>query len=352
MAADLMDRGFDVLLHADPLHRAALDAIIHGNGLQATGVVTGRFVPRLTTCLTEALGFSTTVVVALPASAHDGLIAALADHDLGEHTLIGINGNFFVLAAARVIAARLIVETSTAPFAARVRGNVVHLKGRKAMMWAGGKTLPGVADQARVQQTIGMPLQWLPSALAVDLCCVTGVIHPAPTLMNAGRIESTAGDFLFYREGMTSAVGKVMHAVDDERRAIAAALGLRVPSALDMMNRYYGLCHDSLSRFAFHSEVHNLQKSAPKSLAHRYLLQDIPYVLAPWAALGRRLGVATHAIHALIHLATLANGGPVAAVGRTLESIGLHRLTPAQLGRLAVGKDAVAGMSHDAAPAL
>lgn len=352
MAADLLDRGFDVLLHAHPGHRGALDAITRGNGLEATGVVSGRFRPRLTTCLTEALGFSTTMVVALPASAHDGLIAALADHDLGEHTLIGINGNFFVLAAAHVIAARLIVETSTAPFAARVRGNVVTLKGRKAMMWAGGQTLPGVADRDLVQQILGMPLQWLPSALAVDLCCVTGVIHPAPTLMNAGRIESTEGDFFFYREGMTSAVGKVMHAVDDERCAIAAALGLQVPSALGMMNRYYGQCHESLSRFAFHSDVHNLQKSAPKSLEHRYLLQDIPYVLAPWAALGQRLGVATQAIQALIHLATLANGGPVAAVGRTLESIGLHRLTATQLGRLAVGKDADPGTGHAAIPAL
>src|SRR5690606_29550939 len=129
---------------------------------------------------------------------------------------------------AHVLAARLLVETSTAPFAARVRGNVVTLKGRTAMMWAGGQTLPGAADRTLVQQILGVPLQWLPSALAVDLCCVTGVIHPAPTLMNAGRIESTEGDFFFYREGMTSAVGKVMHAVDDERCAIAAALGLQV----------------------------------------------------------------------------------------------------------------------------
>jgi opine dehydrogenase len=167
---------------------------------------------------------------------------------------------------------------------------------------------------------------------------VTGVIHPAPMLMNAGRIESTAGDFLFYREGMTSAVGKVMHAVDMERCAIASGLGLALPSALEMMNRYYGLHHDDLSSFAFHSHVHNVEKSTPDSLQHRYLLQDIPYVLTPWAALGRRLGVATRAIDSLIRLACLATGETAMGGERTLASIGLDRLTASQLSRLAVGE--------------
>lgn len=340
MAADLMASGFDVLLHAHPHHRRVLDAISKGGGLQATGLVTGRFLPRLTTCLVEALEFSTTVVVALPASAHDGLIAALAGHDLRSHCLIGINGNFFVLGAARVVSAGLVVETSTSPFAARVRGNVVNLRGRKAMMWAGGQRMPDVQEKALVQRVFSMPLEWMSSALAVDLSCVTGVMHPAPMLMNAGRIESTVEGFLFYREGMTRAVGKVMHAVDDERCAIAAALGLALPSALGIMNRYYGLSHDCLSGFAAHSEVHNVEKSAPTSLEHRYLSQDIPYVLAPWAALGQRLGVPTPTIDALMRLASLATGGPTAGRGRTLESIGLDRLTARELGRLALGEAA------------
>ena len=338
MAVDLVQRGFDVLLYADPGHRRSLDAIDAAGGLTAKGIRTGHVAPRLSTRLSDALEFSDHLIVALPASAHDALIAALVMHDLRSHTLIGINGNFFVLAAARRISARLIAETSTAPFAARVRGNVVTVKGEKAMMWAGAGAPPTASDRERVQRCFSMPLEWMPSALAVDLCCVTGVIHPAPMLMNAGRIESTAGDFLFYREGMTSAVGKVMHAVDMERCAIASGLGLALPSALEMMNRYYGLHHDDLSSFAFHSHVHNVEKSTPDSLQHRYLLQDIPYVLTPWAALGRRLGVATRAIDSLIRLACLATGETAMGGERTLASIGLDRLTPTQLGQLALGK--------------
>src|SRR6516225_9470641 len=41
------------------------------------------------------------------------------------------------------------------------------------------------------------------------------VIHPAVTLLNAALIERTGGDFMFYEEGVTEAVGHLMKAVDD-----------------------------------------------------------------------------------------------------------------------------------------
>jgi opine dehydrogenase len=49
------------------------------------------------------------------------------------------------------------------------------------------------------------------------------VIHPAVTLLNAALIEHTGGNLMFYEEGVTEAVGRVMKAVDDERLAIARA---------------------------------------------------------------------------------------------------------------------------------
>ena len=51
------------------------------------------------------------------------------------------------------------------------------------------------------------------------------VIHPAVTLLNAGLLERTGGDFLFYEEGVTESVGRLIEAVDHERLAIAARAG-------------------------------------------------------------------------------------------------------------------------------
>ena len=56
------------------------------------------------------------------------------------------------------------------------------------------------------------------------------VIHPAVTLLNAGLLERTGGDFLFYEEGVTESVGRLIEAVDEERLAIAAALGVTILS--------------------------------------------------------------------------------------------------------------------------
>ena len=55
------------------------------------------------------------------------------------------------------------------------------------------------------------------------------VIHPAVTLLNAGLLERTHGGFLFYEEGVTESVGRLIEAVDLERLAIADALGVTGP---------------------------------------------------------------------------------------------------------------------------
>jgi opine dehydrogenase len=47
------------------------------------------------------------------------------------------------------------------------------------------------------------------------------VIHPAVTLLNAALIERTGGDFMFYEEGVTEAVGRVMKAVDDDNMGLS-----------------------------------------------------------------------------------------------------------------------------------
>ncbi len=57
------------------------------------------------------------------------------------------------------------------------------------------------------------------------------IFHPALTLLNAGRIESTNGDFQFYIEGVTPSVARVLEVLDRERVTVAAALGIRARTA-------------------------------------------------------------------------------------------------------------------------
>ncbi len=126
-------------------------------------------------------------------------------------------------------------------------------------------------------------------------------------IMNAGWIEHTDGDFLFYSEGFTQAIGRVTAAVDAERMAVAKALGVPAMPFLDVFYNA-GLttkeARDSgdIARACQESEPNKTIKS-PSSLDHRYVHEDVGYGLVPMAALGRLAGVPTPTIDALINLA-------------------------------------------------
>jgi len=60
---------------------------------------------------------------------------------------------------------------------------------------------------------------------------IGAIFHPAVTVLNAGRIESTNGDFDYYTEGITPSVAMILEKIDQERVCVAEGLGFRAMSA-------------------------------------------------------------------------------------------------------------------------
>src|SRR4029078_2597779 len=130
------------------------------------------------------------------------------------------------------------------------------------------------------------------------------VIHPAVPLLNAGLLERTGGDFLFYEEGVTERVGRLIEAVDDERLAIAAALEVTLLSdpALGvrqgyMLEQNYSTGYSTAPGF--------LGIGAQSQLDHRYLTDDVGYSLVFLTDLAARLGVPTPVMVAWITTAAV-----------------------------------------------
>jgi len=88
-----------------------------------------------------------------------------------------------------------------------------------------------------------LPAYWIPDVLAVlnqafpqlhpgDSVLSTGmenigaIFHPALTLLNAGWIETTHGDFDYYLGGISPSVAQVLECLDRERVAVAGSLGV------------------------------------------------------------------------------------------------------------------------------
>lgn len=178
-------------------------------------------------------------------------------------------------------------------------------------------------------------LQRRTSVLDTGLANINAVEHPAQALLNTGWIEHTNGDFYFYRDGTTPSVGRAIDVVDGERVAIAAALGLTVPSFAEMFHR---AGYTTAEAAATGSAYECLQASeanwwfrAPASLDHRYVAEDVGFGLVPWAGWAELLEVPVPTIESLITIASAVSGRNQRRHGRTREGMGLAGVAPGEL---------------------
>lgn len=164
---------------------------------------------------------------------------------------------------------------------------------------------------------------------------INAIMHPAGMLGNAGWIEKSGGDFLWYREGITPSIGAWIDAVDAERIEIVRRLGLKPLRFVDIFHQA-GLttaeARDTGSAYqAIHNSEANFTIKSPPSLDHRYIREDVGYGLVPMAEIGKLLGVKTPVMNALITLASTALGVDFRKEGLTLEKMGLAGVTADRL---------------------
>ena len=67
--------------------------------------------------------------------------------------------------------------------------------------------------------------------------------------------------------------------------------------------------------------------TAPRTLRHRYIFEDVPYSLVPISELGKRFGVDVWGMESMIQIACVIDGVDYRHRGRTLERMGLVGLS-------------------------
>ena len=156
------------------------------------------------------------------------------------------------------------------------------------------------------------------------------VFHPTITLLNAGWIETTHGDFQFYIDGVSPSVAKLLEVVDRERCTVASALGLRARTGLEWLALAYDARGADLYE-AIHNQTGYYGIKAPSTLQHRYIFEEVPMSLVPIAALGQRYGVSVRGIDAIIRLACIIHNTDYWRKGRTLDKLGITDLSVEEL---------------------
>jgi len=179
-----------------------------------------------------------------------------------------------------------------------------------------GRALPGFSSASSVLET--------------SLLNIGAVFHPAPTLLNAARIEDTRGAFEHYKQGISPAVARVLERIDRERVAIAEALGVPTRTTVEWLEDVYGVKGRNLYEAVQANPVYS-GIMAPPSLDARYITEDVPMSLVPLSELGRLAGVFTPGMDAVIELADIVHGRNYRREGRSLERMGIQGLSPGEL---------------------
>jgi opine dehydrogenase len=345
MAGHLGIMGFRVSLYNRTEERLA-GVRWHG-GIEVEGEVKGFGPIHVSTSdLEEALSGADVIMVVTPSTAHASLARAMAPFlQDGQIVLLnpGRTGGALefrkIIADLKIAARPVIAEAQTFIYASRAlnrhKAHIFRIKNEVPVATLPSYWIPetlAVIRQAFPQFTAGG------NVLSTSMENIGAVFHPALTILNAGWIEETRGDFEYYLQGITPSVAMVLEKIDQERLDVARALGVRSVSAREWLY----LSYDSPGRDLYEA-IHNTTAyrgiKAPPNIAHRYIWEDIPMSLVPIVSIASGLGIPTPTIEMIVRLGSLLHGRDYASEGRTAERLGLAGLSLKEIHRIVADSD-------------
>jgi opine dehydrogenase len=302
----------------------------------------GLAVPRLVTAdLASAIAGADVAVVTLPTFSHAPVARSLAQAGWPAERPVVLNpghtgGALEFAQAWRGVRADLppIAEFSTLTYVARkYRPDRVTVTGRAKQVRAAA--LAGGAAALDVACRLFPGASPVADVLAADLANANLVLHPPGAVLGAAWVEATRGDFTFYVQAMTPGVARVMCQLDDERLAVAAAFGHRLPNLIEEM-KLIGTVEPSVTDTqdfvaAISGGAANQRIKGPDSLQHRYYREDFGHGLLPFLELAAIAGVATPVARSLFTLAQALVGTDYAKTGRTALAMGIAGWSKSEL---------------------
>jgi opine dehydrogenase len=345
-AADLSLRNLNVTLFEFPKFKGNIEPIrtkgVIGLGtLPSTGLSGGFAKPhRITTDMEEALRDAEIILVIIPAFAHRTCAREMAGHlKKGQRIVLmpgGFGGAILFSKYLRESGGReevLIAESSTLPYACRkLDPTSVWIRGRKGIF-------DFAAYPARnASRILGAMKALYPAAAEARNVLETGLnnlnpfIHPPIVLMNVGSTER--GDrVLFYHEGITPSVQRLVEGLDQERLALGESLGLSLQPSHEILLSHYqhqGAQGKNFMEVASRNPVYRWSEM-PSTIDSRYLTEDIPMSLIPICSMAVQLGTPSGVMESVITLACQILGKDLKKGARTLNELGLEGLTKEEI---------------------
>jgi len=284
MAADLAAKGFAVTLYNRTPERISEIAARGAIELEyENGVSRNCHLALVTDDIAEALGMADVIMVVVPASGHRDVARSCASYLRDGQIVIlnpGRTGGALefrqILDHEGCTADVIVAETGTFIFASRSTGPAQArvFRRKNAVPLA---ALPAIHTGQVLEAVCEAYPQFIPApnVLYTSLDNMGAIFHPALTLLNAGWIEHTKGEFQFYIDGVTPSTARVLEVLDRERVTIGAALGVRARPAVRWLKDAYSAKGETLYE-AIQGNPGYQGIKGPRNLRHRYIYEDVP----------------------------------------------------------------------------
>lgn len=294
----------------------------------------------VTSDIAAAISYAQIIMVVLPSSAHADIARSVAPHLRDGQIIILHPGRTLgaiefvkVMRESGCSADVTVAEAETFIYASRSDGpaqaRIFRIK--EAVPLA---ALPAKHNEMVLEAIHNVYPQFIDGVdvLHTGLNNMGAIFHPALTLLNAGWIEHTHGDYQFYIDGVTPSVARVLEVLDRERVTVASSVGIRARTAMEWLKLAYDTIGENLHE-AIQNQPGYYGITAPTTLNHRYIFEDVPMSLVPMASLGMRYGVSVRGMESIIRLGSFIHKTDYWRRGRTVERLGLEQWSVSELTR-------------------
>jgi opine dehydrogenase len=319
---------------------AEVQSMLAAGAVTGEGIVAGVAPVDAEPDVGQAVRGADVVVIATPAFAHPSIMTACAPHlRAGQPVVIHPVTGGSSLLLSRSLRDRgvrtMIVDLSTSLMTARrSTAAVVQILSLKDLIDVAA--LPaeeGPAGLALCQALYGDRFALQDNVLTISMDNHNPVYHVPPFICNLSRVEKAEHWIIW--PNITRGVAAFIKALDRERMAVMEAYGLKGRTVEDYFHIAFGVPRRDLVEMFGDVERKLKGPVGPQVFEHRFILEDVPYALVFFLALGRVAGIPMPVTDACVTTASAIFGRDFRTQNEILNALQLESLSVAQIRALA-----------------
>lgn len=316
------------------------EEIAAGAELTAYGALEEAFSPAVATSAAALVAENDVLLIALPGYGHKAVFEAIAPHIRAEQSvIISSHASFGALYLAQLLAEREIAVPitawgTTAVTGRRKSGTEVQINTVRAKIDM--CTVPATAQETQLalcETLFGEVFAPRDGLLAITLSNLNPQNHLGIAIGNITRMEQ--GETWSQGKNVTPTIGRLLERLDDERLAIADALGLSVKTIFEHFHLSFHVPVASISEMNQQMHARGNGGTGPATADSRYVTEDVPYGLVPIAVLGKLVGRQAILHEAGIAIFSAMYGRDFTAENALLNALSLEQYSLADLAEAA-----------------